>query len=213
MADLQIHEIFKRFSEGTLSDNELIDAVGLIKSAEKAVALGSQSSNKDDYKRAKQIIDEVYRFEQEQNIAKIKKAKSIVFRGPAALKIFDKHEFDRLHYMPSRTKSQRAKKHELKAELNMLYRSSKRIKKMFPDGITEPDEQELIDALNMPETNREEKKAKKLAVKAAQHRRKKFYTAAKPYVEAKKLIQQYYEYKNWEKLEARYHELNDKAKA
>lgn len=141
---------------------------------------------------------------------KVKKAQSIVFREPSALKIFDKHQFDRLNYMPTHSKEAKTKKRELKAELTALHRSSKKIKKYFPNGIEEPDELELINALNMPETNNSERKAKKLAVKSAQRRRKMFYNAAKPYVDAKKLINQYEKYKNWKNAEKRYNELKPK---
>lgn len=213
MTELQINQLFQKFEEGRLNDNELVCFVELIKALQQNQTENHTDCINSKQKSAKALANIISYFQNEENMIKVKKAQSIIFREPEALKIFDKHQFDRIHYMPSNTKAQKAKKRALKAELNMLYRSSKLIKKSFPDGIREPDEKELINALNMPETNRAEKAEKKRAVKSAQKRKKMFYNAAKPYVEAKMLISKYNEYNNWKKLEVRYNELRGNAEA
>lgn len=207
MDELRINQLFQKFENGELNDTELVCFVEIIKSAQK------NSNTNNVQSCVKSLVNIINFFQSKENVIKLKKAQSIIFKGPEALRIFDKHQFDRIYYMPSRTKEQRDKKRELKAELKMLYRSSRLIKKHFPSGIKEPDESELINSLNLSETGSAEKKAKKQAIKSAQRNKKKFENAVRPYIEAKKLVSEYNKFKSFEELEVRYNLLCSKAEA
>lgn len=100
------------------------------------------------------------------------------------------------------------KRQDIKRAKKIL-KMAKKINKVYPNGIVEPDIEKIKALYDMPEELKEERKAKKAAIKTADKEQKRYHKTLKYYLKAKELVLSYDCRRNFDKVDAMYEEACD----
>ena len=253
---LKIRALFEDYGNGVLADKDLVEAIEIIKEAEKYkdqklnvipkdnLKLAKKSKNKDEIASVKKeisslteanekiiiseyVINEINKFNTDEGKEEIRIAEMIVSAG---LNGFSEviHSESESAYIMSR-----------KSDVHL---SSKTIRRYYPHGITEYDssafdvlfdyldksENEIRNILNDIKSANEAKnkqKVNELKIQLEKTRIKKseikskikaetkkyniYNRAVKPYLDAKRVLTQYHNYKEFDKIAERYESLKN----
>jgi GPH family glycoside/pentoside/hexuronide:cation symporter/probable glucitol transport protein GutA len=142
----------------------------------------------EEKKEIHYYLDEVEKFrlpEIQQRIADAKKLMSIGLQG---LKDIDDGVLQTALALPGRTKEEKAIRSEELRYAQNLIKMARAIPKAYPNGVEVPNKDEWDRATKMPEDTKEQRKAKGVAVKAAEKRLQIYHTVLQPWIEAEKLL-------------------------
>lgn len=207
---LKIRVMFDDYRNNDLSDKTLTDTVTAVHKAQEIYNAEFGKNNKkqlSSHNAAAITVNEINKFNSDYYMLRVETARQLVANSAEGLRTFNKDDYVIFNKMSEFGKEDKKQLHEIKTLLKQIERSSVLIEKLFPNGISEPDEAELLSALAMPEATRQETKLKNKAVKNAELKQKLFHDAAQPYVDAKKLVDEYNSYCDWNKIEDRYNNI------
>lgn len=162
------------------------------KAFKKAKDLNTEKSS------AEILINELNKFKTPNNIYRINVSEKLVSNHISNLNIKDGEYLALALALPENTRHEKSfKKAEIK-RAKRIERMPKKILRKYPDGIAEPNPDELSKALLLPDISRDEKKAKRQAIKTAERNIRRYQSIAAEYVAAQKLLR---DYENYGKLE------------
>lgn len=237
---LKIRALFEDYGNNALSDEQLVEAIDIIEQSQKLVNEEPKKPSKDNIKAAKKsknkaavkaakqeyknckehnekitiakfVVDEINKFDSEQMQKEVKIARQIVDAGLDGFTTL-----------------------KIKSKQKQLKESVKLIKKYYPNGIVSFDSS-VFDELfaredeidkrqrelaNLPKSSDKREKLKQIIkekaeikkqVKNAVNQNSVFNRAAKPYLDAKKLLIQQENYSHYDEIKDRYEESKARA--
>lgn len=205
---LKIRATFEDYINGEMSEENFAEIAEAIEEAEEIIR-NSEKYDKALVEATKITAEEIYKFETEEYISRLKRAEQIVKAGLDSLREFDRSTLVEAQNMPKETKVQKRERREAIRFAKDLERSAKLISHYYPDGITRPDKKALDNAYLMVDVTKEQKKAKKLTIKKTENDLKIYNTAAKPFIEAELMLKRQKAYSEFEELKKQY--LNKQA--
>lgn len=237
---LKIRALFEDYGNNALSDEQLVEAIDIIEQSQKLVNEEPKKPSKDNIKAAKKsknkaavkaakqeyknckehneritiakfVVDEINKFDSEQMQKEVKIARQIVDAGLDGFTTL-----------------------KIKSKQKQLKESVKLIKKYYPNGIVSFDssvfdelfaKEDEIDKrqrelANLPKSSYKREKLKQIIkekaeikkqVKNAVNQNSVFNRAAKPYLDAKKLLIQQENYSHYDEIKDRYEESKARA--
>ncbi len=93
-----------------------------------------------------------------------------------------------------------------------LFKSAKLARKHYPDGIIPFNNEEYEAAYNMPDDTREQAKARRLAMREASKKKSLYATVAAPYLAAKRTLDLYDGYMNFDEITSDYDRVSNERK-
>ena len=180
---LQIRAMFEDYGNGVLTDDDMINAVELIRESEDTVregrkdlhALRSQGAKRKALREAEKynetveiaeaVLHEVERFETAAEKARLAWAEQIVAAGIEGIPALSDAAVAQARSLPAGTKEEKLIRKQALADAKLGVRCRKAAAKYFPNGIPFADEEKL-DSLIETERELDEKKVKLLKEKA-----------------------------------------------
>lgn len=207
---LKIRAMFTDYENGQLSAEDLVDTVEEVREAQAVLANGAQGLDKKAgllYEGAKLTVDELHKYEGDDVQKQLAEARRVANAGSGALRNFDPAYWDTVKQLPNTTQREKTVKKYAKKYVKSLQKSARLIKKYYSNtSIQEPDHNLLRNAVEMPETTKAEKTARKVAIRKAEDTIRLFEKAAAPYVEAKKFLREAEAYSKYNEILAKYEE-------
>ena len=219
---LKIRAMFENYSLGVLEDEELADAMEIIHEAKnnfgKEKIKADKSASKSEKKAVKEnnlaierasiIMQDLNKFSGEAGIARLVQAKSDYSNGTLYFYQNAEEELKNARKLPKSTETEKEIRSDAIKNARVKKESALLIRKYGIDNITLPDES-VKEELQNRETNgfaesmkvRKELRAYLKAVSV-------YERTAKPYTNAKNLIEQAENYTHYEELEERYKLIN-----
>lgn len=237
---LKIRALFEDYGNNALSDEQLVEAIDIIEDAQALVHETPAKPNKNNIKAAKKSKDKTavksakdeYKAQKERN-KKIAIAKFVVDEIDKFNSTETQEEVRIAHQIVD-AGLENFSTLNIKAKEKQLKEAKKLIEKHYPNGII-PFDTAIFDALfakedeieekqrelaNLPKSAENTEKLKQLnkekaqikkQTKAAVNQNSIFNRAAKPYLDAKKLLIQKENYSHYEEIKARYEESKARA--
>lgn len=237
---LKIRALFEDYGNDALSDEQLVEAIDIIEDAQKLVNEEPEKPTKNDIKAAKKQKNKAavkaaklkYKEQKERN-EQIAIAKFVV----KEINKFDSEKMQeeiRIAQQICDTGLENFYMLNIKSKEKQLKEAQKLIHKYYPDGIVEFDtaifdrlfaredelEEKIREVVNLPKSKENKEKLKQLnkekteikkQMKEAVNQNSIFNRAAKPYLDAKKLLIQKENYSHYEDIKARYEESKSRS--
>ncbi len=223
---LKIRALFEDYSNGLIEDSDLAEALDLIdganriyeqsKSLEYMEDINNSKLSKKERKNFEKevivsgfIVDEINKFSTERVITQLERAKKTVERASEGIYNFDGSMLRECKAMPKATSEQKIIRTDALSTAKQYKACSKKLKKYYPDGIKEPDKQQLLDAENLPDDTLTQKLVRKKAIKAYVNENSRYNHSLKVLLDAQRLIKEEINYSRLDEIRSIY----EKAKA
>ncbi len=204
---LKIRAVFEDYINGEFSKEKFAEIVKDIDQAQ-AVLSDKTCHSAEDIEGAELTVKELHKFSDDEYAVKIQRAEKLVSRGLEGLGTFDAVALEEAKRLPAGTKAEKIAKKETVAYLKGLERSAGIIGAYYPEGISVPAQSTVARVNSMSENSREERKEKGKAQKKLEKELKLYNLAAKPYIEAEKLLKMKAAYEEYEVLKQKYISVN-----
>lgn len=153
------------------------------------------------------VMDEMARFETKRMQDQVAYARSIASQGVQVAFQYDPQMIKEARKMPHSDSDEKTRRRDVLDVLYAWKRAYKVAVKAFPDGvIVKPDQEKMDAALAMPEETTAQSRAKKKLIKKYTKELTNYHRAAKPYLDAERLILQKENYTHYNEIFAKYEE-------
>lgn len=153
------------------------------------------------------VMDEMSRFETKRMQDQVAYAKTIAAQGVQVAYSYNSDLLKEARKMPHHTHEERIHRRDVMDVIYAWKRAYKVAKKAFPDGsIVKPDENDMEKALAMPVDTPAHERARKKLIKRYTKELTNYHRAAKPYLDATRLILQKENYTHYDEIFAKYEE-------
>lgn len=183
------------------------------KEERKAALKAARKQHKEDKKINSEIetayivVDEMNRFETKRMQDQVAFAHKISNQGLQVAFNYTSNLLEEARKMPKETHEDKVHRRDVIDVLYIWKRANKVARKAFPNGaIVKPDEDKMNEALAMPEETTSQKRAKKKLIKKYTKELTAYHRAAKPYLDAERLILQAENYTHYDEIYAKYEE-------
>lgn len=137
------------------------------------------------------FVDELNKFETPEYLYKIETARKIVSKGVDSLRYIDDSILEQAKALPNKTSAEKKLRKEEIATAKKFIKSSKLVKKNYPNGIVKPDQNEVDRIYSMPQETKEQYKARKVAIKDIDAKLDLYFKTVEPFTDAEKLVKEY----------------------
>ncbi len=200
---LKIRAVFEDYINGEFSEEKFAEVVKDIDEAKKILS-DRERFSAEDIEGAELTVRELEKFNSEEYSLKLQRAEKLISGGLSMLGNFNADALEEAKGLSENTKKDKQIKKETIAYLKSLERSAEIIRTYYPEGLRAP-EKSTVDRVNsMSETSKEERKQKKLAQKELEKELRLYNIAAKPYIDAEKLIKLKTAYEEYAVLKEKY---------
>lgn len=151
------------------------------------------------------VMDEMSRFETKRMQDQVAYAHTIAAQGLQSAFKYSPDMLKEAKKMPHADKEEKIHRRDVMDVLYAWKRANKVAVKAYPNGvIVKPDEDKMNEALKMPEETTAQSRAKKKLIKKYTKELTNYHRAAKPYLDAERLILQKENYTHYDEIFAKY---------